>query len=294
MKLYIFNLLIYTGPSFDSVITQLNRLRPENFLKWSASVLNFLLINSLPLIYYYTNLIPAYTPCFFCNNEPETNNHIWQCPQVTSLIYNCTRKAAYTLIHTIHSLSQKSISQVTETINNSPIFAWTLSPNEHTPSSQILLIIHQIIPSDLIKLIKILVPPPHPIKALIFNFMLNLTNDIYINIWKVRNHLCNIWKETLNIKKKDFTSYRSLRTSSTNDKSATATTSRKRKRSRFVPNTSHIPIYKDGFLPKNPLTPVTDWIKWTSSNFRHHIPWNNTFYYHNNINTTSTSPMVLP
>ena len=124
--------------------------------------------------------------------------------------------------------------------------------------------------------------------------MLNFTNDIYINIWKVRNHLCNIWKETLNIKKKDFTSYRSLRTSSTNGNSATATTSRKRKRSRFIPNTSHISIYQDGFLPKNPLTPVTDWIKWTSSNFRHHIPWNNTFYYHNNITTTSTSPMVLP
>lgn len=78
----------------------------------------------------YPKLMNNFTTCLLCNNDDETNIHIWNCPAFFATIKDCFRTLAGSLSLLLKKEGDKLTITVDDTIKYSPTFRWALTDRE--------------------------------------------------------------------------------------------------------------------------------------------------------------------
>uniref|UniRef100_U9TVR6 Uncharacterized protein n=1 Tax=Rhizophagus irregularis (strain DAOM 181602 / DAOM 197198 / MUCL 43194) TaxID=747089 RepID=U9TVR6_RHIID len=85
--------------------------------------------------------------CLFCLNTPESNHHLWICPETRSLIRNCFITLGNTLIDLLTKNADKLSLVVPDSVKISPTFRWAYRNEEIHPVA--LLFLKSYITNDL-------------------------------------------------------------------------------------------------------------------------------------------------
>src|SRR5205085_651964 len=109
---------------------------------------------------------------------------------------------------------------------------------------------------------KHLLPKRFDYKSLLLNTMQLFTSNIFDQVWKYRCKCFKIWKDSYGITKQSFTRR--------NNKQRPRKNYSKHRQYMPRPNLTDLLDYTDPPL-SNSITPHFDWIRWTSSNFRHNM-----------------------
>jgi hypothetical protein len=205
------------------------------------------------------------TTCFLCNEETESNNHIWQCSKTLSLLKPIFDNHAIKLhaILTEHADSPPCIWQ--DSIRFCQLFSWTRDQQTNVAHHRILLtFLLNYIPQELLVPFQAAIKSKKKIKRLLLNFVHDLHVDIYTTIWKLRCSYLKEWKVRNNITRKSFTSYRRHNKSD----------------SSMIINTHSLRAVRTSWQYRCPYDDdrrardnKVMWIYFTSSNFLHNLPW---------------------
>ncbi|PKY44275.1 hypothetical protein RhiirA4_458517 [Rhizophagus irregularis] len=124
---------------------------------------------------------------------PETNEHLWFCPNVINLLIPIFNKYHSVLKFLITSNSESLPTLFTDAIRFCRIFSWTNNPPRSISDAPDLhYILLNLIPNELIHPFKAAKIGKKLTKKLLITFLFDLHQDIYNTIWRERT---TRWKE---------------------------------------------------------------------------------------------------
>ena len=225
----------------------------------------------------YPEVIPELMSCLRCNKHIETNYHLWNCQDSQIYITNAQSTLSRSIVALIVQFKEDScnVREITNYVRNLHLFkAPALDPDEFS-SHPFVLFCNNLIPVQLIKIFSVFKISLKHYKQPLLDILSIVHKYIYNNIWKARSHSFKLWKESNNITKSSF------QKSDKATGSSTTGVSSQQRRARSS-NRSHPQLRSPLSVP--PASRVyddADWIRWTSSNFLHSIPWHNALYLDN-------------
>ena len=147
-----------------------------------------------------------------------------------------------------------------------------------TEGNAIHLLVHNILPVSLTKIFRSARLTLKKVKAEFFAALVIFHKSLNGSIWKHRTRLFDLWKEEHSITKQDFKDYR-------HNRSLTAVRSNT---SRNRSYNAHAPvIYTVLNEHARPPSPISEWIVWTSSNFKHKSQWYSNTSSNSNVSLDS-------
>ncbi|PKK57063.1 hypothetical protein RhiirC2_798734 [Rhizophagus irregularis] len=195
----------------------------------------------------------------------ETNDHLWNCPQVLSIITPIFTTFYEKYKTLITSESNSLYALYSDHITRNPIFKWIKKPpNQIKDIPQLHSLLLNFVPSDLTYPFKAAKINKQTTKNILLKFLFELHHDLYDKIWRYRSLQWKQLKKSLNLSKKSFTDY--YRNFHQNNQSNSST--------HITPS----PRNDQGYhCPLNDTRRLIDnnnlWIYLMSSNFKHNLPW---------------------
>ncbi|POG67801.1 hypothetical protein GLOIN_2v1843361 [Rhizophagus irregularis DAOM 181602=DAOM 197198] len=157
----------------------------------------------------YPDLIKENEPCFLCSLHIETNDHLWNCPQVLSIIKPIFEKFYEKFKTIITSESNSVYALYSDSITQNPIFKWTKKPpTQIADIPELYCLLRNFIPTNLTYPFKAAKISKTITKKLLLNFIFDLHRELYEKIWKVRATKWKQYKKDHDINKKSFVNYR--------------------------------------------------------------------------------------
>ncbi|PKC58987.1 hypothetical protein RhiirA1_470111 [Rhizophagus irregularis] len=135
----------------------------------------------------YPELLQNYETCFLCSTHKETNEHLWNCPQVLILLTPIFEEHYNKFKTLITSESNSLYALYSDSITRNPIFKWVKKPPQqiiNIPELHCLLM--NFIPTSLTYPFKVAKISKKSTKKLLLKFLFDLYKDIYEKIWKQR------------------------------------------------------------------------------------------------------------
>ncbi|PKY55690.1 hypothetical protein RhiirA4_475331 [Rhizophagus irregularis] len=226
--------------------------------------------NNLPMLDIlnrnYPDLLNNHDSCFLCSTNKESNEHLWNCLRVLSLItpifidhYNKFKTLITSESNSVYALYSDSIMR-------NPIFKWTTKPPQQIfdiPDLHCLLM--NFVPISLTYPFKAAKINKNTTKRILLKFLYDLHKDIYEQIWKVRANIWKDFKKANNITKKSFIDYRR-----NHNHDSTHTQHNIQRNNNIERSNGYHCSLNDTrrHIENNNL-----WIYLTSSNFLHNLPW---------------------
>ncbi|PKK63163.1 hypothetical protein RhiirC2_789305 [Rhizophagus irregularis] len=215
----------------------------------------------------YPDLLNNHETCFLCLTEKESNDHLWNCPRVLSLITPIFLEHYNKFKTLITSESESVYALYSDAITRNIIFKWarTRPPNQIIDIPDLHCLLMNFVPISLSYPFKAAKISKNKTKKLLLKFLFDLHKDIYETIWKARASAWKEFKKTHHIMKKSFNNYQRDHNRDTNQNRRT----RHRNNNLENSNGYHCPFNDSRrHLENNNL-----WIYLTSSNFLHNLPW---------------------
>ncbi|PKK62779.1 hypothetical protein RhiirC2_789854 [Rhizophagus irregularis] len=215
----------------------------------------------------YPDLLNNHETCFLCLTEKESNDHLWNCPRVLSLITPIFLEHYNKFKTLITSESESVYALYSDAITRNIIFKWarTRPPNQIIDIPDLHCLLINFVPISLSYPFKAAKISKNITKKILLKFLFDLHKDIYETIWKARASAWKEFKKTHHITKKSFNNYRRDHNRDTNQNRRT------RHRNNNLENLNGYHCsFNDSrrHLENNNL-----WIYLTSSNFLHNLPW---------------------
>jgi hypothetical protein len=177
----------------------------------------------------YPSIIKDRTNCILCNSAIETNEHIWRCTVVMTLLHQIFQKHRAILIKLLEAHTTKLSLLVNDTVKYTRLFKWTYKNFDPTLTlvndHPIMLLIRNYVPCELTSIFTAHFNRREEYKKILLQFLYNLHLDIYQQIWKLRSEKWKERKKALGIRRTDFTSLKrkNKRKRSDNDSDPLAT-----------------------------------------------------------------------
>ena len=205
--------------------------------------------------------------CFLCNTVAESNHHLWKCYKVTNYLYNAARGLAHSIIKFVTSHRPKQARSITSYINSLELFNPVQYQNGRPlrVNHPVLMMFNQLIPNTLVNIFHKYRIGIKFTKPFLLNELTIFYKYLHVNIWKFRNVHFKNFKSTHNINKQSFKDYHVMFPSNP-PSSSTAPVNRHSQRNGHLDRTS------PPHLISHHNDPIADWIIWTSSNFLHNGP----------------------
>ncbi|PKY17906.1 hypothetical protein RhiirB3_430623 [Rhizophagus irregularis] len=214
----------------------------------------------------YPELLDNFDTCFLCSAAKETNDHLWNCPCVLTLITPIFKEHYNKFKTLITSESDSLYALYSDSITRNRIFTWTNKPPQHiTDIPELHCLLMNFTPISLTYPFTAAKINKNKTKKLLLQFLYTLHKDIYESIWKARSAIWKTFKKEHNITKKSFIRYRQDHHHDRNENNHTL----HHRNNLEHTNGYHCPLNDSRrHLENNNL-----WIYLTSSNFLHNLPW---------------------
>ena len=225
----------------------------------------------------YPRIIPADLYCQRCNITSESNTHLWLCPESQLFLTNAQSTLSRSIVMLIAQFKGDAtvISEITRYVRNLPLFS---APDPSAPeflSHPFILFCNNFIPMQLIHIFKTFHIPTKLYSQPLMDILSVVHSYLYVNIWKARSLIFKIWKEEHNITKDSFKLAPTSSRLTSESRSCSRRNSNRNGRSSISTNVSCRSPIAD---PTSRLSLNADWIRWTSSNFLHSVPWHNAYH----------------
>lgn len=207
------------------------------------------------------------TNCLFCHDTPETNNHLWTCPDTRSLIVDCFITLGNILIDLLRNHADKLSLVISDSVKFSPTFRWAYRNEEIHPVA--LLLLKSYITNDLVGIFRSHFNTSKTILRLLLPFMHTCSISFKSVIWQARNSKWKNLRSELGLSKASFKTYykdfKHLGASNNDDIRQEDHSNRRARGSTYV---NPFNDYRNFKLQKDFL-----FILFTSSNFLHSGPF---------------------
>ncbi|PKC05193.1 hypothetical protein RhiirA5_378822 [Rhizophagus irregularis] len=217
-------------------------------------------------------LIPAdKLDCFFCNNDMETNEHIWTCPQTRVIIMNIFMKLGQDLINLLNKQADKHSLIINDSVKYSKTFRWAFRNEPIHPAA--ILLMKSYVTRDLVGIFRSHFNTIKTITTLLLPFIHHCSMTFKSDLWKLRNEKWKLLRTELGLTKKSFLNYRKNITSDPlviHDITPLDSRRNPRKRKIFTYTNPFCNNFRNFKLEKDFL-----FILFTSSNFLHSGPFFN-------------------
>ncbi|PKB94808.1 hypothetical protein RhiirA5_438002 [Rhizophagus irregularis] len=214
----------------------------------------------------YPELLENFDTCFLCSNNKETNDHLWNCSQVLTIITPIFEEFHKKFKTLITSESDSLYALYSDAITRNSVFKWTKKlPKQIQDIPDLHCLLMNFIPNSLTYPFTAAKISKTKMKKLLLNFIYELHKEIYERIWKTRSSYWKEHKRTHNITKSSFIKYRNEHHRNQNDNTYTP----QHQNNLEQLNRYHCPLNDSCRQLENDNL----WIYLTSSNFLHNLPW---------------------
>ena len=225
----------------------------------------------------YPRIIPSDLYCQRCNIHSESNTHLWSCKESHLFLTNAQSTLSRSIVLLIAQLkgNATAVPEITRYVRSLPLFAAPSPSDPDFMSHPFILLCNQLIPSQLINIFKTFRISNKLYSRPLMDILSIVHNYIYTNIWKARSLIFKIWKEEHNITKESF------KMAPVSSRFTSAPVSRPRRNSGWNGRSSFSTIISCRSPLADPISRLSlnvDWIRWTSSNFLHSLPWHNAYF----------------
>lgn len=152
----------------------------------------------------YPRLLDGQTNCLLCNSVPDSNQHLWNCPELYEPIKNVFTNLASQLISLLNQHADKLTLCIPDSVKFSPTFHWA----HRNPNA--ILLLRSYVTNDLYKIFSFHITRQQQIFNVIFPFLQECSQSFKKKLWKFRNEKWKSWRDAKGLTKRSFKIYSQL------------------------------------------------------------------------------------